>query len=212
MPFVDIEALGITQESVDQQLVEITAQSGTRSGEKIYGVYAQNRDRRAPLKDDTNQMCSMKTCYNCGRQGHLSTSKSCRARGKQCHKCKNFGHFEMLCRKRKSQRTESSEKKQIRMVESVSNENDPNAVENVPNAVECQESPTPDKVYYAFYSGNESNVLTCIVGGISTEMLIDSGADANLISEVAWANMKANGVSVHSSKKREQSCIEGVWQ
>ncbi|XP_055622495.1 uncharacterized protein K02A2.6-like [Toxorhynchites rutilus septentrionalis] len=192
LPFKDIEAFGVTQEGVDQQLVEIT-QSGTHTMDKVYSAHSQNRDRRSAVRDNSNRV-SMKKCYNCGRQGHLSTSPMCPARGQQCRNCKNYGHFEKLCRKRKSTRSEPSQKNQIRVIESISNDNDLNVV--VP-----EDNPTQDKVYYAFYSGNESNMLTCSIGGVSTEMLVDSGADANLISEVSWVKMKNSRISVYSSTR-----------
>ncbi|XP_055634225.1 uncharacterized protein K02A2.6-like [Toxorhynchites rutilus septentrionalis] len=192
LPFKDIEAFGVTQEGVDQQLVEIT-QSGTHTMDKVYSAHSQNRDRRSAVRDNSNRV-SMKKCYNCGRQGHLSTSPMCPARGQQCRNCKNYGHFEKLCRKRKSTRSEPSKKNQIRVIESISNDNDLNVV--VP-----EDNPTQDKVYYAFYSGNESNMLTCSIGGVSTEILVDSGADANLISEVSWVKMKNSRISVYSSTR-----------
>ncbi|XP_055542877.1 uncharacterized protein LOC129728457 [Wyeomyia smithii] len=64
-----------------------------------------------------------------------------------------------------------------------------------------KEETEQDKVYYAFYSGNESNVVTCNIGGVDVDMLIDSGADANLISNVAWLNLKEKRVKLISSTK-----------
>ncbi|XP_055613617.1 uncharacterized protein K02A2.6-like [Uranotaenia lowii] len=199
LPFADIEAIGMTQESVDQQMVEITStQSASRSGEKIFSVHPQSRDRRAAPRNDTNTTWQMKTCFNCGRTGHFSTASKCPARGKECRNCKTHGHFEKQCRKRKLLHTGPSERKQVRVIETVSTDN---ALRVEPLENEYKENSTPDKVYYAFYSGNESNVLTCVVGGIPTQMLVDSGADANLISEVAWTKMKKDNVAVYSSMK-----------
>ncbi|XP_058457031.1 uncharacterized protein K02A2.6-like [Malaya genurostris] len=192
LSLVDIEALGITQESVDQQLIEITAQKGSHSEDKTYNVTTPNGKQHSLLKENINKARSTKTCFNCGRLGHLSSSLSCPARGKQCHNCKSYGHFEKLCRKRKGVIT--PQRKRIRVIESVNNE-------NVHKTTDGEDNNMQDKAYYAFYSGNESNLLTCIVGGVSTDMLVDSGADANLISEIVWTEMKGNKVTVHSSKK-----------
>ncbi|XP_062713220.1 uncharacterized protein K02A2.6-like [Aedes albopictus] len=65
----------------------------------------------------------------------------------------------------------------------------------------ADEDEKPEKAYYAFYSGNESNVIPCTIGGVKIEMLVDSGADANLISDSAWINLKNERVSVVSSTK-----------
>lgn len=139
LSFANIEVLGVTHEGVDQQLTEIsTAQFGTRSEGKVYSSF-KGRDRRATFRNDTSKVWLAKSCFNCGRQGHLSASPACPARGKQCHSCKNYGHFEKLCRKRKSPRTEPSGKKHIQAIESVNNE-------NIENTTKCEESPMPDKV------------------------------------------------------------------
>ncbi|XP_055633293.1 uncharacterized protein K02A2.6-like [Toxorhynchites rutilus septentrionalis] len=45
------------------------------------------------------------------------------------------------------------------------------------------------------------NTVTCIIGGVSHPMLIDSGAEANLITGVAWEELKLAGIEVISCEK-----------
>lgn len=71
---------------------------------------------------------------------------------------------------------------------------------NVIQAVEPSAS-SPSKTYYAFYAGNESNTVNCVIGGISHPMLVDSGADANLITDGAWETFKSAGIEVIHSEK-----------
>lgn len=70
-------------------------------------------------------------------------------------------------------------------------------------------SPEKDKVYYAFYTGNELNVIPCVIGGVKVDMLVDSGADANLITAKAWSMMKEKHISIHSSEKGSCRMLRG---
>ncbi|XP_055615582.1 uncharacterized protein K02A2.6-like [Toxorhynchites rutilus septentrionalis] len=150
--------------------------------------FATNRGTSAKSNPARN-----KACYNCGRADHLAASKLCPARGKQCRNCQIYGHFERLCRKQKQHTAPVQGSDQVRAVE------DEKQIPNVGN--NAKEEDEQDKVYYAFYSGNESNVLTCGIGGVDVDMLIDSGADANLISNVAWSKLKEERVKLISSTK-----------
>lgn len=94
---------------------------------------------------------------------------------------------------------ETVEPKKIRLVERAA---DQSVQES--NAVEADKpsASTPPKTYYAFYAGNESNTVTCEIGGVEHPMLVDSGAEANLITDVAWEKLKAAGIEV-------TSCVKG---
>lgn len=50
---------------------------------------------------------------------------------------------------------------------------------------------------FSVYNVNESDELIwCEVGGVSVEMLIDSGSMYNLIDDQTWECMKRNGVRI----------------
>ena len=38
-------------------------------------------------------------CYRCGREGHKSMDKNCKAWGQTCRKCKGKDHFERVCKR-----------------------------------------------------------------------------------------------------------------
>lgn len=193
LPFAEIEALGISLEGVDQQIEEI---STTEPHPKVCRVGQSKQDRGNKQRDVSASFKPIrdKACYNCGRVGHVAASAACPARGKQCRNCQIFGHFERLCRKRKQPPPSEQVSKQVRAVE---DEPRPSPVEDG----NVKEEAGQDKIYYAFYSGNESNVIPCVVGGIELEMLVDSGADANLISNESWCKLKEERVQVVSSTK-----------
>lgn len=192
LPFAEIEALGISLEGVDQQIEEINT---NEPPQKIYRVGQSKQDRFTKTKNIPLNFKSVrdKACYNCGRIGHVAASQACPARGKQCRNCQIFGHFERLCRKQKQAPLSGHENKQIRVVE------DKQTISN--DGGKINDTIEQDKIYYAFYSGNESNVVPCVIGGVKLEMLVDSGADANLISNVSWSKLKEERVQVMSSSK-----------
>lgn len=200
LPFADIEALGISLEGVDQQIEEI---SSNETPHKICRVGQYKHDRSTKPKDVSTNFKPIrdKACYNCGRVGHVAASPVCPARGKQCRNCQIFGHFERLCRKRKQTPFSGHVSKQIRAVE------DEQPISTDGGGVKDENG--QDKVYYAFYSGNECNVVPCIVGGVKLEMLVDSGADANLISNASWNNLKQERVQVMSSTKGSTRILKG---
>ncbi|XP_055622290.1 uncharacterized protein K02A2.6-like [Toxorhynchites rutilus septentrionalis] len=60
----------------------------------------------------------------------------------------------------------------------------------------------PGKVYYSFYTGNDTNVIICQLGGIDTERFVVLGPEANLITVKTWDFLKANEINV-------QECVRG---
>ncbi|XP_053691662.1 uncharacterized protein K02A2.6-like [Sabethes cyaneus] len=186
LSFSEIEALGIVHEGVDQQIDEIGVD---QRPEKIFKIEQQGSSKKKFVA--TTGKPTERSCFNCGRLGHIAVSLICPARGKQCRNCKSYGHFERLCRKAKRPQDRKTDKF-VRVVDG--NLNPPDvSKENVDNS--------ETKVYYAFYSGNESNIITCEVGGVSLDMLIDSGSDANLVSGETWRKLKGKQVDVCSSTK-----------
>lgn len=49
---------------------------------------------------DSNSTREERTCFNCGKSGHIASAVGCPARGKKCSKCERIGHFQSTCRKR----------------------------------------------------------------------------------------------------------------
>lgn len=51
-------------------------------------------------------------------------------------------------------------------------------VDKLPESVKESDdrvSTSEEKIYYAFYGGNETNVLEAVLGGVLVKVLIDSG-------------------------------------
>ncbi|XP_062713858.1 uncharacterized protein K02A2.6-like [Aedes albopictus] len=197
-----IEALGAMIESVEEQVRGLS--SFSTSEEKIYRIEERKADGsnvqtsggkinhivRSSTGNHNPNVRDRVACFSCGRHGHFSNSPHCPARNQECRNCKMRGHFETVCRKGKKRgafnQSGQKESKKIRLVESTETNSEMQAAE---------------KTYYAFYSGNKANMIACCIGGVSCDMLVDSGADCNLVTPEAWNKFKEAGIKVYSSTK-----------
>lgn len=193
----EIEEIASSLEGVDAQIQDLATKSNDVVHKALYPVkerFAQRFNtskgdseapypKRAPARDAPDVVC-----FNCGKHGHYSFSEACPAKGRQCRFCKRLGHFEFKCKNSRSSRNPSvTRPPHSRRVQTVEEINDKPSEGN--------------KVYYAFFSGNQSNVLKFEVGGVSLEMLVDSGADANMLTVDAWEHLKQAQIRVMSSSK-----------
>lgn len=121
-----------------------------------------SRIESSGIKQRFNPKISIKNmkmpCFSCGQLGHFSSSSECPARGRTCRRCQQLGHFEIVCKKRKF----SSGKPKV----SSKAYNIETAPKPIKEPVEQADdsSMVHEKVYYAFYGGNESNVLEGSIG------------------------------------------------
>lgn len=186
-----IEALGATLEGVEEQVKGFRTEQNT--DDKVFQVTENRPWTTRPMRQDKA------ACFNCGNTGHWSKSPQCPARNQTCRNCKQKGHFKSVCRTKKrvpSKTLTEYPNKRIRVIQAESE-----AKENTDHEVTKHEQEDQEKHYYAFYSGNRSNIINCQIGGVKWEILIDSGADCNLISSSAWTKLKDAKVQVHSSTR-----------
>ncbi|XP_062713907.1 uncharacterized protein K02A2.6-like [Aedes albopictus] len=216
----EIEEIAATIEDTDQQMKELKEHANTSREVAVYEVNRPNQARPAVRRNSTadrrthrgqlfgvtskrevaTKLTAFKgsksSCFACGQSGHLANSPDCPARGRICRRCRELGHFETVCRKQK-QRSEA-----VRRPRKIYNIDKSSAVEQEEEDKDKRDdSPEPKKVYYAFYGGNQTNLLDGVIGGIAVKVLIDSGADANLIRLETWKMMKERKVIVVTSTK-----------
>ena len=90
-------------------------------------------------------------------------------KGKTCRKCGGRDHFEKVCKTKHYARQVGME-------------------------------PSDPRYDYAFSinEGDHSELTTVQIGGVDLKMLLDSGANSNIIDEGTWEQMKAKGVKCES--------------
>jgi hypothetical protein len=128
---------------------------------------------------EKGRVSDTRTCFSCGRIGHISTSDKCPAKGKRCRKCNGFGHFENRCRKRKMENPDEkrSETKKFKF-------------EKGSHVNTVTEEEEPRSIYDIFASTSGREDLNCEIGGLPRGVLVDSGADLNIMGQSHWEELK----------------------
>jgi len=103
-----------------------------------------------------------KTCYRCGLSGHFGCDPQCPAKGETCRKCRGRDHFEKVCKAK-------------------------------PYARQVGMEPSDPHHDYAFsiHEGDHLELTTVQIGGVDLKMLIDSGANSNIIDKGTREQLKA---------------------
>ncbi|XP_028412944.1 serine/arginine-rich splicing factor RS2Z32-like [Dendronephthya gigantea] len=104
-------------------------------------------------------------CFRCGKPGHFARDPKCPAKGKECSKCHQKGHFAVVCKTK----NKDYGRHYVSFVEE------------------------EDKYAFAVKGQSETGKVEVSVGGVSVEMVIDSGASTNVIDKYLWEKLKKEG-------------------
>lgn len=96
-----------------------------------------------------------RSCFACGRTGHIAKSPECSAKNRTCRKCGKVGHFDKVCKTKTNSNRYNPYAKEMRAVT-----RDPDDDGN-------------DKYIFAMSCKNDD---VCVnIGGVETSLLIDTG-------------------------------------
>ena len=168
------------QESIDRQMETLAINNHK---EAVNAVQKQNYSRRNgkskenkrhnKTRSDTKKP-ARNECYRCGQTGHYGRDENCPARGKKCSKCNGDNHFAKVCRSKRHRVNQVDDRAKA--------DSDSDEFEFMVQPREKQ----------------KTNTLQFKVGGVCVDMLVDSGATANLIDEETWKYLKKHKVKCHS--------------
>ncbi|KAJ8734513.1 hypothetical protein PYW08_013763 [Mythimna loreyi] len=192
---------------------EITLDKVISAAKTIEIVNHQLESYEKKDKTNTNEINAIKTTYKnkskwetknkefskcgrCGQAAHTSQGSACPALGKKCNGCGKLGHYQRCCRTKYNQIKRKSEQKQ----DSDKNYHKRQKQDTMVNSLE------EEQVEYIF-NLNDDATIKCEIGGVSLEMLIDSGCKLNLISDKTWDYLKRNKVHCYNQVREPNKII-----
>lgn len=171
-----------------------------KSTDEINNIEEVNRieDRnRFAKRQNTNSMQAIE-CGRCGYKGHKASDDKCPAKGKTCSKCGGRDHFFKKCRSKK--RAWNATPKQ----ESEDRKDPDNSKGNGKKAkTEAVQNVSDEEVNYVFHIAamEKINEVVCKIGGVNTNVIIDSGSKYNLLDKNMWKQLQAMKIIVSNQKK-----------
>ncbi|XP_046746420.1 uncharacterized protein K02A2.6-like [Diprion similis] len=139
-------------------------------------------------------------CHRCGYTGHYAADKKCPAWGKTCEKCGLKDHFQIVCKTKKGAKARDKGRRDVRQVEE---EDEVHRIHSrAPTEQEGQQKEYAFGIRAVQESENDIN-LKIKMGGVQTEMLIDSGATCNIIGRRQWEYLKSKGIKCESYKSNK---------
>ncbi|XP_063534905.1 uncharacterized protein K02A2.6-like [Cydia strobilella] len=163
--------IATTLETVNRQLDTFGKAGSFKAGDIDKSDINKIDTKKVPARG------TAKTCYRCGNNKHLSFAPECPARDKKCLKCGIVGHFKDYCKTRKRKFEHKKDGKF--------------------DKTKRQKFDNPQKdteeVDYVFHL-DDDEVINCQVGGVTIEMLIDSGCRCNIITDETWEYLKSHNV------------------
>ncbi|KAK3800038.1 hypothetical protein RRG08_029760 [Elysia crispata] len=126
-----------------------------------------------------------------GKQGHLSTSPNCPARGKTCSNCHKTNHFAAVCRAKQRPQMNTKQKPQFKRKGKVYAINDADVGKL---NLHVSEPESDDGFVFGVTDNHKAEKVSVMIGGVNVPMIIDSGASVNVIGRDVWEDMKQNGV------------------
>ena len=176
--------IGRLMENADRQSQDIEASNGSSS--KSGAAYPVNRlyksiKRNYPARQSPSVKSQVKSCYRCGRAGHLANDYTV-TKGKKCNNCQKVGHFAKMCE------TKSQRSGKINVVAHEELEDHNTNIEEARNLNVCDDDSSSDE--YIFYVGNnQKDKFELKVNDCPVKMLIDSGTTVNLLDSAAFDNL-----------------------
>ena len=181
-------SLARTLESVAAQERDISSQQDAGpSTERTLRVESTWKDRQAKSKGkpQAKKPQHAKQCSRCGLEGHGPTDAKCPAKKVECNKCHKQGHYARMCKTKSN----SSKTGKVLMTE-----------ESQCKQGECLSKSDSE---YVFAVNHEHATAVIRIGGVDTQVVIDSGACSNIMSQQEFTRLKHKGMKYKSCKVKK---------
>lgn len=184
-------------EQVNKQLIAETPGTSDSINRVSYGRNKSD-NRYSYNRNEDKSSAGNDSCYRCGKKGHRANDKKCPALNSKCNICSRIGHYAKMCRTkfdnprkrpREEDRYEGNQRKKLKnenvyRVDEVSEQED----------YACNNISSDEEII------NNNETISCLVGGVKVNLLIDSGCKYNLLSEEDWNSLKNNKAVVFNER------------
>lgn len=206
--FDDVYKIVSSHQSVKYQASKLVPTTLSRPGPSGVGAVQQDAG-------EVNRMFSKSPagtnieCSRCGRKGHMSYDLRCPARNEECGKCHRLGHYSFKCRTGSFKGSHAgtpryTPRKNVKFT--------PNRVRNISDESNNQDPEDTDAAEtpnFIFAIGNNDDLIWIKIGGVLTQILIDSGCNKNILDDTTWQKLKAQGVVIHNATKNVDQKFRG---
>ncbi|XP_058836315.1 uncharacterized protein K02A2.6-like [Topomyia yanbarensis] len=177
-------------QKVNLNLTELTKVVNSYSSVK-FQARQMNAEPQMSANVNKLQMSSKPTsteCSRCGWKGHFANDRICPAKNKICDKCGRVGHFAKRCKaslgglKRHNLKPiVDSKRRRI-------------------NAIELERNQEEQHTSFIYNIGDHDELLWVRIGGVLTQMMIDSGSFKNIIDEQTFRSLTVQGLKIKNDR------------
>lgn len=169
----------------------------------------RNNKRKMDLSDNKAAFNSNNECGRCGFNGHKGSDLKCPAKGKKCNHCGKIDHFARKCSSKKNNGDYEPKPKMknesVRLIQSTK----PTEPVRMIRPTQLQQASSSstictvgipvgeyEDIFCIFNKDSSKNQIWCSIGGIATEIVVDSGTRYNIIDRETWMKMKQKKIRI----------------
>ncbi|XP_064488523.1 uncharacterized protein K02A2.6-like [Ornithodoros turicata] len=160
-------------------------QENTAAVEKVFKKPFKRSAGKPATPKPQAQGKNATTCFRCGSPYHLANSQECKARYKECFKCKKIGHFGAVCRGAKKQQRGATREV---VTEGAHHEDYPSRTE-------------PAILLEVQSSAAKAIHITAEADGKDVTFLIDTGSSVSIISSVVYQSTYAKKFTLQPASR-----------
>ncbi|XP_069787356.1 uncharacterized protein [Narcine bancroftii] len=138
-------------------------------------------------------------CYRCGNRGHFGKDPYCPAKGKVCRKCGGKDHFAKKC---KSKSNADQKRKSTTSKGKAWGKGKYPGKKDTIRQIDGDDDDTQEgqSCYQFTLNDVRHEKVSVIIGGVTVQVIADSGSDSNVIDRHLWEKLKRKNIICTSKK------------
>lgn len=161
-----------------------------------------------PIADEENKILKItkyegRKCTRCDGK-HDVQDPECPAKKCKCNHCGHTGHFARCCRLKKRQEAEFNSKNRSFRPKAEFNPKNRSfrpKFKRFIREIEDTHATAKDEVFDLFHLGSGKRSVIVNIGGQPVKLMVDTGADENVLAEHDWKQLKQAGFEAYAIRK-----------